>query len=753
MTALGLPSYREATARPDWLQLASSHVSFADYRALCLVDRRFWRLFAPRLWANLLGSARLSGLASGYDLDWWLDFVFNKLARVAPATRALVHVLDARDFAKDGYHFASDQTDRTLGQSFKRALELLPNVESLLLDGHADADPGFLADLPGKTKHLRLRLLSISYCSTQLSSSFFHSSCLQSLVLLDVSGLPGSIRMLLHPSILPDLRILKVRNREIDDRMLRGLANSFKRRLWSLDLSDNKVTDAVIQPLTDNCFPVSNLRSAAHFQVEGKLVSTPYGTPHYGPFIFIEDSSWSASFNHPERYLADAPLYMAVAGHGEQENHVYRSDCRPPPRQDSADAFVQLSPYHSDVDFTTDQSPTSRGLTHLSLSNNQVSAFGVEKLIHLSNGQLEYFACDRMPLFPVRSFYPQFWPRSAKLYGIFGMEYIFRPLFSSNLRAMRIHHSLVTNIPTLEMAGLSSLARAFLSETSIMPRIEEAFPLTFVPDTNPRLASLTLTCIPRRSSGPLIRKLVAFLKLLSIQEHAVQETRKILSSWRAPEVLPGLRHLRLEFEPDTMEDALSGGGDLDAEALMNSGDRGFSFFDDAAANQELEQMPNHTEKVAQNSNAAKTERRAVEQDGQDFVTYHGEWNGKKFSVPVWTGCEAASPNAVIDAYRRLIAEQKLHDGVGPVTPSQVRAGVPEKSYIFHTAWYMAIMPQGLRTPSHSDLAGMKDVMSALRDHRLSGRVRYAELERHAGKERVPPGEPHFFWRGRLEVLT
>lgn len=57
-----LPTYHEATARADWLALAGPYVQFADYRALCLVSRRFWRVFAPRLWGDILDSAARLGL-------------------------------------------------------------------------------------------------------------------------------------------------------------------------------------------------------------------------------------------------------------------------------------------------------------------------------------------------------------------------------------------------------------------------------------------------------------------------------------------------------------------------------------------------------------------------------------------------------------------------------------------------------------------------------------------------------------------
>jgi hypothetical protein len=49
-----LPTYEEATARPDWLTLVAPYIPLRDYARLCRVSRRFYREFAPRLWADPL---------------------------------------------------------------------------------------------------------------------------------------------------------------------------------------------------------------------------------------------------------------------------------------------------------------------------------------------------------------------------------------------------------------------------------------------------------------------------------------------------------------------------------------------------------------------------------------------------------------------------------------------------------------------------------------------------------------------------
>uniref|UniRef100_A0A8H7NDT4 Uncharacterized protein n=1 Tax=Bionectria ochroleuca TaxID=29856 RepID=A0A8H7NDT4_BIOOC len=265
-----LPSYHEATTRLDWLAFVAPYIQFSELSSLCLVSRRFWKALAPLLWADLLTAVRQTGLDPSDHVSWWLDFVFNRLSSVRPGTRQLVRVLDTRDFAKDAYDFALDSTFQ---QSLKQALGLLPNVNCLLLDGHQDVAPSTL--LGSGTKPLQL--LSISGSPFQLPSTFFNLPALQSLVYLDVSHVPGSIYPLIQPAILPDLRILKIRNRELDNTTLKALTTLFRLRLWSLDIGYNKISDDVVDTIATNCFPMTKLRSSQHFYVEGNLLKASTG--------------------------------------------------------------------------------------------------------------------------------------------------------------------------------------------------------------------------------------------------------------------------------------------------------------------------------------------------------------------------------------------------------------------------------------------------------------------------------------------
>ncbi|KAH7153080.1 hypothetical protein EDB81DRAFT_931451 [Dactylonectria macrodidyma] len=744
-----LPSYHEATTRPDWLHLVAPFVAPRDYPALCRVNGRFWHVFAPRLWSDLLLAVRHAGLQSGDDVGWWLDFALHRLQHVARDTRSLVHVLDAREFAKDSYHFASD--DQSLNQSFKWALASLPNLTCILLDGHTDLDPGALLTGGGtSTNDHRLLLLSMARCTSPMPSTFFRSPSLAGVVYLDVSGIPGAIWHMLQASFLPELRILKVRNRRLDDTALSALIGRFGKQLWSLDICGNRATDVIIGRLAADCFWKPPLWSYANFRIDGGIDLTGEGTPDYGKFAFVKESEWSGSFSHPERYLIDSPMYTAKLESGPQEYQVPRADGQRGVKSDSVQdvqrAFCGQDRRLSVVDYRH-----SQDLTHLHLSHNQISALGIEMMLRIAAGHLEELSCDSMPLVIPQKEHQRVWPKSAMLYGIPNAAHFLRPVFSSNLRTLRIHHSVVTQIPTLQMEGVSKLKRLHIAETSILSRVQQAYAQAFVPDMNPRLTSLTLTRIPRHSSGPLIAKLVQFLKLLSIQERVIHDTRTAWSSRRAPGILEGLKHLRLQFESISAEESLDLAEDLDAEELMRTGDVGFSFFEDerAASRRTLRAstwLPEPTRVTSSTS--------LHHNDDGEFLTHRGNWNGESFAVPVWIGNPGTDTNPVIKEYRRLVMNLDILGGVGPATAGQVMAGAPKKSFIFQTAWSMAIMPKELPSPTRDELAAMKDVLDEIKQFRLKAKAKYMGLKQQAtGGIQVPPGEPHFFWTGSLQVCV
>jgi len=60
------PSYLDATRPQDWLELVAPYASVRDLSNLCLVSKRFYGYFAPRLWNDPLTAAKTLGLVHQY---------------------------------------------------------------------------------------------------------------------------------------------------------------------------------------------------------------------------------------------------------------------------------------------------------------------------------------------------------------------------------------------------------------------------------------------------------------------------------------------------------------------------------------------------------------------------------------------------------------------------------------------------------------------------------------------------------------
>ncbi|KAG6060956.1 hypothetical protein E4U17_003026 [Claviceps sp. LM77 group G4] len=762
-----LPSYQEAIEAADWLQLVLPYCRFNDYPALCLVNRHFNDVISPLLWRDVLKSVRLSGLDPGDDVKWLLNFVYFGLDHLSASTRSLIRILDARLFGKAAYEPWSNQQESTLGKAFERASTRLPNVNVILLDGHRDLDFSFVTGRQGCRTLGSIQVLSIAECRVQVPRLFFTAPSLQNLTYLDVSYLPGSLVSAIQPAVLPCLRILKARGRELHDDQCLELIGLFKRQLWSLDISDNSVTDNVIQSMKDWCMPRLSLRSEGDQFIEARIVYRGGGTDLYGPFLSLEDEESGGPLPHPERYCVDAPRYVAETSLGDQchDQSESRSDGTTISRQDTVEAAVALLT-GDDAHARGEEYKQSMGLTHLRLSQNALSAVGIQKLLHVSNGGIEDLACDSMLFLPRVAQYGRFWPPNVSLRGILGAAHCFRPEMSRNLRTLRIHHSVVTNIPTLVMHGASRKACSLVAETVIRERIESMFPETFLPDTNPRLYSLTLTCLPRFSSGPLITKLIEFLKLLSVQEGTIQDISRTMPTRRSPELWRGLRHLRLEFDnSETMD--VSTNFSFDAE--HSEDEEVFSFFQNEQRGGSQGSISFGRQSLSSADVVLTSEELNLggacwwNQDRSSYVTHHGHWNDKPFSVPVWVGSVDDEAPEAQRAYRRLVVDYGIRDGVGPVTPAQIQAGAPPKSFIYHIAWSATVMPATLSLPRRDELAGMGDVLDAIKAYRRESRAKRYLHERmrqlrnvQRGDTPLPLvglGEPHLFWTGALEVST
>ena len=683
----------------------------------------------------------------------------------------LVRALDFHNFAVTASGFYSTEaSERAISESFRNLPEIFPNLICLLVDGHPELDPGSLSRTNAEARDLTsLHLFDVARCPQELTPKLFASPYFRELVYLDVSYVPGSIKTAvlssLNPHYLPELRVLKARGREVDDVSAKSLFQSFGRQLWSLDLSDNKLTDRIVDDLISYCFPSLSFRSDAHFQQEGKVVlPRNIGNATYGPFEFIEESEQSSTCTHPERYLTDPPVYYSRAGHAEaQEWQTVRANGLGHPKKDDAgsikselleEALAFMTGTYTSVN--TQAVRGNSGLSHLYVNQNRLTSSGIGKLLRASLGRLVHFECDFCLHTPPFSQHDRF-KKVPQVIGLIGSAHLLRPVISSNLQSVRVHHSLITQVPTLVAEGLPVAAARRLTEDAFHRNIRRAYPQAFEPDMNPRLISLTLTNIPCRSLGPVIERIKQFLVLLSNQQAGIRRARSAFGSHRQA-MLSGLRHLRFELEPDFTEDFsdTAPAGDVDFDSLLDSGNDDFGnersgFFEEESGgvtsraqkggfwtHGNSSQNPlNKPELYAGFKSGRRLEFYPYSDTDLEHVPYRQTDFGMSApeAVPVWIGSGKVGPHAAVNEYMWNLQDPGLRTNIGPATPDHVAAGVPALSYIFYGAWDAIIFPKNVPSAlKESASLPFHDVAAAIKEYRLKTR-----------------GTPEH-WQGRIELV-
>ncbi|KAI1652038.1 uncharacterized protein F4817DRAFT_1660 [Daldinia loculata] len=757
-----LPSYGRATTAPDLLDLVASYIPVKDWPRCCLVDRRFYRQFAPRLWQDPLVTIRCLGLHPNDDLAWYRRFVNRHIKAARLETRYYVRSLDFRSFAlRASGLYSSEASERAISESFKYLPQLFPGLICLFVDGHPELNPESLATV-ARTSSQSLQLLDLARCPYELTPKFFSSDLFGSLVYLDMSFTPGSVKTAvlssLNPDTLPELRVLRVAGREMDNPTASLLFRTFGRQLWSLDLSNNKLGDGIIDDLVEHCISPSTFHTDAHFDTEGRLIlPEDIGGRKYGPFEFIEESERSKHERDLERYLSDSPCYSQRADQtGLQEWQAIRPDGLAPLRHDDVNTAKRLLLSESLSATAGSLDSRGSGLTHLYLNGNKFTVSGIERLIRTSRGRLEHFECDSCLCTPT-NFPTGQNLKSLRLLGFPGSAPLFRPVISSAIRSLRVHHSLVTQVPSISIEGLPSKHAAHLAEGQLFESIRRAYPLALAPDTNPRITSLTLTNIPARSTGPVIEQLIRFLDLACVQQKAIGHAEALFHG-RGSSVLKGLRHIRLELEPNFSDSSnvISTSSDVDFDKLLDPAEEGFSqestssfFDDDVSFGITSRSVPKKTQvrpsKVPASPDdyprwtSGRLRSPPYSDVSSEYMTCHVDaadsWSGNFYSVPVWIGPGHISPHAAVNKYMWNVQDPNLRTDIGPATPNHVAAGVPPMTYIFYAAWEAMIIPKSsaIREAANSSI-GFRDVAGAIKEYRI----------------RTKGTEEH--WGGKLELV-
>lgn len=357
------PSYEKATLT-DYLDLVATYIPSSDLCAAALVCSKWHATFSPHLWGNP---------ASHFGIENDRVYVaLTKFKRTLQTARLLVrsqtHTLHLPPAHAEIYNGPHSDWLRDI-------LSRLPNLQSLIVRGlpffdhgalvalrqwkptgtsSAQRDPhSFAVELPGSAGSIfqpppdsipsfGLRLLDASRCSNVTSSGLAHAlKRFESLMYLDLShtypARDASVMEALRR--FGGLQVLKLRGLSLRDEEMEVLAWAIGRRVRSLDLRDNLVTDRGVRLLLDNCF--------------------------------TSQSSSPSDANENVPHGARSPSLLSYLGAEMLE--IYQSD--------EFEGFLRGTFTSSFVSRLAIEDAPEGGITHLYISNNKVSVEGASGLI------------------------------------------------------------------------------------------------------------------------------------------------------------------------------------------------------------------------------------------------------------------------------------------------------------------------------------------------------------------------------------
>ena len=274
------PSYEKATLVDYW-DIIARYIPSSDLCSAALVCSRWHATFAPHLWGNP---------ASHFGIE--NDRVYVALTRFKRTlqtarllVRALTHTVHLPPAHAEIYNGPHADWLRDI-------LQRLPNLQSLIVRGlpffdhsalralkykppialDGDGIPPGIVELPASAglsfappadfiPSFGLRLLDASRCPNVTSSSLAQAlRRFEGLLYLDLSfTYPAR-----DPVVLQTLRrftglqVLKLRGISLNDDSLSVLGPAIARRVRSLDIRDNHITDRGVRILLDECFMIND---------------------------------------------------------------------------------------------------------------------------------------------------------------------------------------------------------------------------------------------------------------------------------------------------------------------------------------------------------------------------------------------------------------------------------------------------------------------------------------------------------------
>jgi hypothetical protein len=627
--------------RPETRHMVTT-LNFSSLHAATAVSQRFfdqensWTLSPESL--RGLWFRRLASLGTG------LKFVIVDDLDSFTAEAALLRGPEEDTLwmaERESRRSSSSETDDSAGIVAARAKQSDPRVP---LAPHPD---------------FKLLLLSTANCTSLDPEDVLDMPYARSIVYLDISNIRrGRAAFLFKNDPMPNIRILKLRNLGLKAKDIKAILSVLKRRLFCLDLRNNLLDKEAIRVIDKYCF------------------LDPVRKPT------LDESQTIL------RYLDEPPAYHERAHHSE-EQETWVSDARPEFRPDDPKGVTKLLQDWIGTNHSFNHRPQDSilchqtGLTHLYISSNRIKAYDWYGLRNTRIQMLDIGDClSEEPLENPRVDY-FFQPGLA--------EYLV-PKIVPRLESLRVHHSIVTSVPTIlgSQGGSLNNPRAIMKMERMFPRKSlETFPY-FLPDQLPRLRVLILTSVPESCDMFLINRILEFLRAASEQERIIFDAMPSTSR-HSPKMLPGLRQLRLEFHNIHNHVQLSAAGpsvsgDADADNFMAESEKDFSFFDNESNLEEV-------------TDPFRTNRK---QPSNDY-----EMQKAAAVLPI----DSTSPEA------------KSH--------------ILEENLVYHD------VIESLRKYRSATKAAMQAELE---------RLRSVVPEKEQWRIAVPPGAPHYHWGGKLEVI-
>ena len=404
------PSYQSAIDREAWSVIAP-WIPSGDLCSACLVSRKWHSIFVPFLWGD---PARHFGIEN--DAVFVALTRFKRTLRKARASvRALTHTLHLPPALSEIYGGPNREWLRDV-------LEYLPNLQSLIVNKLPFFDHQSVLALRTPSNRRRslddddddipvygLKLLLAAHEPNATASSIAAGlPCFQALVYLDLSYTTPARDAAVLSSMgnLYDLQVLKLKGVGLRDGEAEVLANSIGIKVRLLDLQDNLLTDMAVRSLMQACFLPSRDGMNGSRNNNRQVEDWPVGIAP-GPELFSLDTLRSEDLDHELLKQLTNPLTGRLA-------------------------FEDIP---------------HRGLTHLYISDNNLSVEGISSL--LQSQRLHFLDAGSVDsvktIARTRSFSsPTGYHDKVQYPGAEKLVPILAKFAAKNLTYLRIDHAVVT---------------------------------------------------------------------------------------------------------------------------------------------------------------------------------------------------------------------------------------------------------------------------------------------------------------------